>query len=85
MLFKLPSTGGFHRKPYSSLVLKIHTKICETRKHESIHGQHFEERKIEGRKPDTKFKPWKTRVYAQKPPTKNGVQEFHPVFHLNSQ
>jgi hypothetical protein len=29
MLFTVISTSGFHRKPYSSLALKIHTKIRE--------------------------------------------------------
>jgi len=33
MLFTVSSTGGFYRKPYSVLVLKIR----ETRKLESIH------------------------------------------------
>ncbi len=32
-----PSVGGFERKPYSYLVFIILTKICETRKFESIH------------------------------------------------
>ncbi len=37
MLFTVPSTGVFSRKPYSSLVLKSLQKIPETRKHKSIH------------------------------------------------
>jgi hypothetical protein len=53
MLFSVLSTGGLYRKPYPTLVFKIHTrKIRETRKHESIHEYHFVERKNEGRKPD---------------------------------
>jgi hypothetical protein len=36
----------------TTLGLKIHTKICETRKLESIHKQHFVERKIDVGKPD---------------------------------
>jgi hypothetical protein len=53
MLFTVPSTGGFYRKSYSTLVFKIHTKkIPETRKLQAIHEKHFVERKNEGRKPD---------------------------------
>ena len=71
MLFTVPSTGGFQRKTYSSLVLKILTKkLRETRKLESIHEEHFVERNNEDRKPDKKFESEKTRVYAQKPLTK---------------
>jgi hypothetical protein len=51
MIFPVPSTGGFYRKPYSSLVLKIRKKIRETKKLESIHEYHFVERKNESRKP----------------------------------
>jgi hypothetical protein len=53
------STCGFYRKPYSTLVLKIHTKeIREKGNLESIHEKHFVERKNEGRKPD---KNWRLR------------------------
>jgi len=49
-------------------------KIPETRELESIHEQHFVERKNEGRKLET-------RVYAQKTRLKNAVQEFHLSMH----
>jgi hypothetical protein len=52
MLFTVPSSGGFKRKPYSPLVFKILTKVQKTRKLESIHELHFVEWKNEGRKPD---------------------------------
>jgi hypothetical protein len=32
MLFPIPSTGGFYKKPYSSLVFKIHTKNPRNKK-----------------------------------------------------
>jgi hypothetical protein len=74
MLFTVPSTGGLLRKPYSALVLKIHTqKIRETRKLECSHVQHSVEWKNEGRKLWSE----KTRVYAQKPRLKMPFQEFH--------
>jgi hypothetical protein len=51
MLFTVPSTGGFERKPYFSLVSKVLTKkIHLTRKLESIYE--VLELKDEGRKPD---------------------------------
>jgi hypothetical protein len=42
MLFTVPSTGGFSRKPFSSLVLKIR----ETKKLECIHEYYFVDLKI---------------------------------------
>jgi len=44
MLFTVSSTGGFVRKPYSSVVLKILKKISERIKLETVHEQHFVER-----------------------------------------
>ncbi len=77
MLFIFPPTGGFWRKPYSSLVLKIlTTKPGETRKLEVIHESHFVEWENEGRKLECE----KTRVYAQKPqlnmPFKNSISRL---------
>jgi len=41
MLYTVPSTSGFERKPYSSLVLKIHTeKSAKQEKLESV-TDHF--------------------------------------------
>jgi hypothetical protein len=53
MLFTVPATGGFERKPYSSLVLRILTKYPRNKKLESIHGHDFVEQKNLGRKRDT--------------------------------
>jgi hypothetical protein len=52
MLFIVASAGGFYRKPYSSRVLKLHTK--KSAKQENlIHSLiAFIEQKIEGRIPD---------------------------------
>jgi hypothetical protein len=52
MLFTVSSTGGFQRKPGSTLVLIIPTKNLRTKKLESLHEQHSVEQKNEGRKPD---------------------------------
>ena len=56
MLFTVPSTGGYQRKPYSSLkfsgIKMSSQKFHETRKLESFYEHLFVERKNEGRKPD---------------------------------
>jgi hypothetical protein len=52
LLHAIHSDGGIRRKAYSTVVLKIHTKIHEKRKLMCTLEQHFVERKNEGRKPD---------------------------------
>ncbi len=77
MLFKVPSTGGFKRKPYSSLGFKNpYKKIHETRKLESIHEQHFEAWKSEGRN-QIKTRVSEDSSLCPETPTKNADQEFH--------
>jgi hypothetical protein len=77
MLFTVPSTGGFERKPYSSLVLKSLQKISETRKLEFIHEYHFVERENEVRKPDKNSSFRRLEFMTQKPrlkiPFKNSI------------
>jgi hypothetical protein len=36
MLFKVPSIGGFYRKPFFTLVLKIHTKKSAKQENSSL-------------------------------------------------
>jgi hypothetical protein len=36
MLFTVPSNGGFYRKPYSTMVLKMHTKKSAKKENLSI-------------------------------------------------
>jgi hypothetical protein len=50
MLFTVPSTGRFYRKPFLSLVLKILTKNPREKK-TGVYC-HFVEQKNKGRKPD---------------------------------
>jgi hypothetical protein len=53
MLSTVSLADRFYRKPYSTLVLTIHTKnLCETRKLEYIHEIAFLHQKNEIRKPD---------------------------------
>jgi hypothetical protein len=52
ILFTVSSTGGFYRKPGSTLPFKLHTKNGKTRQLESIDEYHFVEPKKRGWKPD---------------------------------
>ncbi len=55
MLFTVHSNGGFKRKPYSSLVLKIPLKNLKNKKtlvYSRIAFCRTEKQKNEGRKPD---------------------------------
>jgi hypothetical protein len=61
MLFTVHCTGGFNRKPYSTLVFKIHKKNRETGKLNSI----LQNGKIRVAN-QTKLKSKTTRVIAQK-------------------
>jgi hypothetical protein len=58
MLFTVPSASAILRDPYSSLILKILTKIHESRKLESIHEYHI--------RVENQTKSEEIRVYAQK-------------------
>jgi hypothetical protein len=76
MLFPISSTCGFHRKPHSPLVLKIHTqKIQEARKLESINECILLNGKKRGKKTRQKIESKKTCFFAQKPSI-NGIQKF---------
>jgi hypothetical protein len=79
VLFTVSPTGGFYRKPYSTLVLNIHTKKSTKQKElESLHEKHFVERKNEGRKPDKNSSLRRLEfVPRAETSTKNAVQEFH--------
>jgi hypothetical protein len=79
MLFTVPSTGGFYRKPYSTLVLKFmrrnpRNKI--TRVYSSIA---FSRTKKRWYKTKQKLKSEKVQVYAPKPflnmPFKNSISD----------
>jgi hypothetical protein len=54
-IFTFHSTGGFYRKPYSSLVLKILITNQRNKKTQVYTKWRLAERKNEGRKPDKKL------------------------------
>jgi hypothetical protein len=68
MLFTVPSTGGFKRKPYSTLVLKKHIK-------KSTFMKSIFRRKNEGRKPDKPV--LGDSSLCPETLTRMGAQEFH--------
>ncbi len=71
MLIKASSPDGFYRKPYSTLVLKLHTKkISETRKLKSIHEKQFVEQKNH-----TKTLVWEDSRLCPETSTKNYISE----------
>ncbi len=78
ILLTISSSGGFYKKPYSH-TLKIHTKIRETRKLESIHEYPLVVRKNHGRKPDKNLEPHDSNLFIEtlNKKCRSRIQEFN--------
>jgi hypothetical protein len=76
MLFTVYSTGGFYRKPYSNVVLKLRTIKSAKKENSSLFMNSVLQHRITRVENQTKLESEKTQVYAQKPRLKTTVQEF---------
>ncbi len=75
VLFKVPFTGGFEWKPYSSLVLKILTKNLRNKKTRVYSWIAFvEQMRVENQ---TKTRVWEGSSLWPETSTKYAIQELH--------
>ena len=75
-IFIVPSTGGFERKPYSSMVLKIRTKFAKQENSSLFMISILWNIKI-WIENQAKTRVWEDSSLCPEISTKNAVQEFH--------
>ncbi len=77
MLFTVYSTGWFYRKPYSTVVLKLHTIKFAKKENSSLFMNSVLQNRITRVEHQTKTRVWEDSSLCSETSIKTTVQEFH--------